>query len=99
MNQNPLASPLAAESHESIVIGDESGAASDVVSMRPKKDASRTLPSLIGRNIQRSGHVRGGPPHRRGEVIRAPAAALVLRAEVGVAADLRVRDLRASQRK
>src|SRR6476646_5992916 len=55
MNQNPLASPFAAESHESIVIGDEIGAASDVVSIRPKKDASRTFPALIGRNIQRSG--------------------------------------------
>ena len=35
MNQNPLASPFAAESHESRVIGAESGAASDVDSMRP----------------------------------------------------------------
>ena len=34
-NQNPLASPLAAESHESIVIGADSGAASDVDSISP----------------------------------------------------------------
>ena len=54
-NQNPLASPFAAESHESIVIGDEIGAASDVVSISPKKDASRTFPRSIGRNIQWSG--------------------------------------------
>ena len=41
MNQNPLASPSAAESQEPRVIGAESGAAADVDSIRPKKDASR----------------------------------------------------------
>src|SRR4051812_50020129 len=60
MNQRPLASPCAAASHELMVNGEEIGAASDVVSISPKKEASRTLPSLIGRNIQRSGMVAAG---------------------------------------
>ena len=34
-NQNPLASPSAAESHESSVIGDERGAFSEVDSASP----------------------------------------------------------------
>ena len=55
MNHKPLASPLAAESHESTVIGDEIGAASEDESMSPKKEASRTLPRLIGRKSQWSG--------------------------------------------
>src|SRR6266511_152732 len=55
-NQNPLASPSAAESHESRIIGAEIGAASEVLdSISPRKEATRTLPSLIGRNHQRSG--------------------------------------------
>ena len=55
MNQNPLASPCSAESQELRVIGAESGSAAEVDSISPKKDASRTLPSSIGRNPHRSG--------------------------------------------
>ena len=73
MNQNPLASPFAAESHESIVIGAESGAAADVDSIRPKNDASRTLPCLIGRNTQRSGM---SAAVRRIDAARSPVRAL-----------------------
>src|SRR5581483_6993254 len=54
-SQSPLASPFAAASSESIVCGPEIGAAADVASISPKNDASRTLPSRIGRNHQRSG--------------------------------------------
>src|SRR6266508_3875232 len=59
LSQNPLASPSAAESHESRVVGADSrgvaSPASALESSKPKKVATRTLPSLIGRNNQRSG--------------------------------------------
>jgi hypothetical protein len=45
-NQSPLASPFSAETHVSRVIGPESGAASEVDSIRPKKVAARTFPSF-----------------------------------------------------
>src|SRR5436190_20239292 len=54
-NQSPLESPWAAESQAFRVIGPVSGAASCVVSIRPKKLAIRALPFLIGRNNHRFG--------------------------------------------
>ena len=57
MAQNPLASPSAAASQASKVVGALSGA-SGMDSIRPKNDARRTLDSLIGRNSQRSGMSR-----------------------------------------
>jgi hypothetical protein len=54
MNQNPLGSPWAAESHESSLIGPD-GVTADVEVKSPKKEAICTLLFLIGRNSHRSG--------------------------------------------
>jgi hypothetical protein len=55
LNQNPLASPSAADSHVSSVAGADSNPPSARESPKPKYVATRTLPVLIGRNSQRSG--------------------------------------------
>src|SRR3954453_3966681 len=54
-SQNPLESPFPAASQESMVNGAERGAEAEVEFIRPKKEAMRTLPFLIGRNHHRSG--------------------------------------------
>jgi hypothetical protein len=54
-NQNPLASPSAAASQESSVMGDDRGAASSPESSSPQKVATRTLPRLILSGPQRPG--------------------------------------------
>jgi hypothetical protein len=55
MNQNPLASPSAAESHASSVIGAGVDDAAGVESRSPNMETTRTFASLIGRKSQRSG--------------------------------------------
>ena len=56
MSQAPPASPLSADRSVSIVHGAASGPAPSVVAaIRPKNAPALTLPSLIGRNHQRSG--------------------------------------------
>ena len=54
-SQKPLASPLAADRQASRMTGAANGEALLVDSIRPKKLATRTFPSLIGRPSQRSG--------------------------------------------
>src|SRR4029450_6666349 len=67
VNQSPLGSPSAAETHVSIKIGPVAGAAFGVVSKRAQKETMRTLASLIGRKNQWSGM---SAPVRRMEAAR-----------------------------
>ena len=57
-SHSPLASPLEADSHVSIVCGPESGEATLVAWNRPKKAPICVLPGLMRRKPQRSGIVR-----------------------------------------
>ena len=57
-SHSPLASPLEADSHVSIVCGLESGEATLVAWNRPKKAPICALPGLMRRKPQRSGIVR-----------------------------------------
>ena len=69
MNQNPLASPFAAESHESIVIGAEIGAASRRRLHQPEEGREPHVALLDRQEPPAVRDVRGGAPHRRGEVV------------------------------
>src|SRR5919112_6871379 len=55
VNQNPLASPSAAASHASSIIGPGVGDAAAVESRSPNTAMTRTFASLIGRKSQRWG--------------------------------------------
>jgi len=59
-DQRPLASPSAAESHMSMIIGPEATGAAELDSISPNHEKMRTFPFLIGRKNQRSGMSTSG---------------------------------------
>ncbi len=96
-NQNPLASPFSADSHE--LEGHRRG---ERLRRRRRlheaEEGREPHVALVDRQEPPPiGHVRGRTPHRRGEVVGPRAAGVVLRAEVGVVADLVVRRPRVAE--
>jgi hypothetical protein len=97
VDQNPLASPSAAESQASSVIGAGVGDAAAVEFREPEHGDDPDVRVLDRQEEPVVRDVGGGPSHCRGEVVGPRAAAVVGRAEGCVAADLLVGRVRVKQ--